>query len=127
MIKVDISDGFYQVWLRLEDIAQLSVAFPSLKGEEPLIALPLALLMGWKNAPPIFTTVTETVANIANQRILKWRNLPPHRLDTIADTKPAEPIQSLQTISSITTAVPQPTIIDPSLQHPPRRPRSFCG
>jgi hypothetical protein len=30
MIKVDISDGFYRVWIRLKDIAQLRVAFPLL-------------------------------------------------------------------------------------------------
>jgi hypothetical protein len=47
MIKVDISDGFYRVWLRLKDIAQLGVAFPSLADEEPLIAFPLALIFQW--------------------------------------------------------------------------------
>jgi hypothetical protein len=121
MIKVDISDGFYRVWLRLEDIAQLGVAFPSLEGEEPLIAFPLALPMGWKNSPPIFTTVTETIADIANQRLLKWRNPPPHRLDAVASTPPEEPLQSLQAVANLDTAVPQPTTIDPALQHPHRR------
>jgi hypothetical protein len=121
MIKVDISDGFYRVWLRLEDIAQLGVAFPSLDGEEPLIALPLALPMGWKNSPPIFCTVTETIADVANQRLLKWRNPGPHRLDEVADTPPEVPLVSLPPSNDLATAVPQPTTINPALAHPNRR------
>jgi len=66
IIKVDISDGFYRIWVRLEDIPKLGVAFPVLAGEEPLIAFPLALPMGWKNSPPLFCSATETIADIAN-------------------------------------------------------------
>jgi hypothetical protein len=36
--------------------------------------------MGWTNSPPIFCAATETIADLANEGILKWRK-PPHRLD----------------------------------------------
>ena len=47
MLKLDLSDGFYRIRLRAEDIPTLGVAFPVGPGEEPLIALPLTLPMGW--------------------------------------------------------------------------------
>ena len=126
MIKVDISDGFYRVWLRLPDIPQLGVAFPSLDGEEPLIAFPLALPMGWKNSPPVFCSVTETIADIANQRLVKNRNPPPHRLDSIADTPPATPLDLLPPSllppsPDMAPAVPQPNTRNPALAHPNKR------
>ena len=51
-MKVDLSDGFYRVNLNIDDIPKLGVAFPTEPGQEPLIALPLVLPMGWKNSPP---------------------------------------------------------------------------
>jgi hypothetical protein len=66
MIKLDISDGFYQITLNIDDIPKLGVVFPMLPGDEPLIAFPLVLSMGWINSPPIFLTATQTIADIAN-------------------------------------------------------------
>ena len=54
LMKVDISDGLYRIDLNVDDIPKLGVVFPTLNGEEPLIAFPLVLPMGWKNSPPIF-------------------------------------------------------------------------
>jgi len=65
--KIDLADGFYRIWLRLQDILKLGVAIPHLPTEGPLVAFPLALPMGWCNSPPIFCTATETIADLANQ------------------------------------------------------------
>jgi hypothetical protein len=76
MIKLDISDGFYQIGLNIDDIPKFWVIFPTLSGDEPLIAFTLVLPMRWTNSPPIFWTATETIAEIANARLsLGW--LPP--------------------------------------------------
>ena len=75
MLKIDIADGFYRVGLSTDDIPKLGVVFPSEDGAEQLVALPLTLPMGWTNSPPIFCAATETVADLANQRILKGRKL----------------------------------------------------
>ena len=64
--KIDISDGFYCIWVRASDIPKLAVAFPARENEEQLVALPLTLPMGWKESPPWFCTATETVADLAN-------------------------------------------------------------
>lgn len=69
MIKTDLSDGFYRVNLRIEDIPKLALVFPSVDGMPPLVALPLCLPMGWKLSPPHFCAVTETIADITNARI----------------------------------------------------------
>ena len=78
-MKVDLSDGFYRVSLNIEDIPKLGVAFPTKPGEEKLVALPLVLPMGWKNSPSIFSAVTKTIADLANQRIESSAEPPSHQ------------------------------------------------
>jgi hypothetical protein len=63
MIKLDISDSFYRIGLNIDDIPKLGVVFPMLPGDEPLIAFPLVLPMGWMNSPPIFLTATDRGGN----------------------------------------------------------------
>jgi len=88
--KLDVADGFYRVWLRAEDVPILAVSIPALPGEPPLLALPLALPMGWTQSPPAFCAVTETIADHANALLHKQRIFrQPHRLDLLADTLPA--------------------------------------
>ena len=103
MLKVDISDGFYRVNMNIEDIPKLGVAFPTEPGQEKLVAFPLVLPMGWKNSPPIFSTATETVADLANQRLSMSTHPLPHKMDDAAEAvasptppiHPAVPIQSI--------------------------------
>ena len=52
MLKVDLSDGFYRVWLRPSNVPVLGIPFPTLPNEEPLVAFPLVLPMGWCESPP---------------------------------------------------------------------------
>jgi hypothetical protein len=95
--KVDIADGFYRIWVRSADIAKLGVLLPTRKGQEPLIGFPLALPMGWKQSPFIFTAATETIADLANQEVNICKPQPPHRLESAAETKLPQ-----------STSVPQP-------------------
>ncbi len=66
MIKLDIGDGFYRIGLNIDDIPKLGVVFSMLPGDKPLIAFPLVLPTGWRNCAPIFSTATETIADITN-------------------------------------------------------------
>jgi len=98
LIKVDIADGFYRIGVRPPDVLKLGVAFPTEPGQPQLVAFPITLPMGWTNSPPIFCAATETIADLANEGILKWRNPPPHRLDESASTAgPLPPTPSLPT------------------------------
>jgi hypothetical protein len=129
--KVDISDGFYCVWLRANDIPKLGVAFPSEHVGEHLVAFPLVLPMGWVSSPPYFCAHTETVADVTNERIMQGAQPPPHRLDRLADMTP--PSDSAPCLSGATDATPVPPPIT-TLQ-PGRRPLGhfevyiddFCG
>lgn len=50
---------------------------------ELLIAFPLVLPMGWKNSPPYFCALTETVADVTNEYIQRHLWPPRHRLDRV--------------------------------------------
>jgi hypothetical protein len=78
LMKVDIADGFYRVWVRAPDIVKLAVSIPTLDGDEPLLALPLVLPMGWTESPPWFCATTETCTDVANQRLQRGWKAPPH-------------------------------------------------
>jgi hypothetical protein len=69
LIKVDIADGFYRVWVNSSDIPKLGVIFPTLPNSEPLVAFPLVLPMGWTESPPYFCAATETFVDLANQQV----------------------------------------------------------
>ena len=88
MIKVDILDGFYQIHLNPSDVPALGVAFPPAPNGTRLVAFPLALPMGWVLSPPFFSAATETVADLANQRLAHHYQPPIHRLESLADQPP---------------------------------------
>ena len=91
MAKIDIADGFYRVWLQIEDVLKLGVALPTAPNQPPLVAFPLALPMGWVESPPYFTTLTETVCDLANELLtapVAPRLRDPHRLEAVAATPP---------------------------------------
>jgi hypothetical protein len=87
--KVDLSDGFYRIWVAMSGIPKLAVVFPQYPGEDQMIAFPLALPMGWINSPPYFCSVTESIADIANWFTLEIP-FEPHPLEVEASTLPAE-------------------------------------
>lgn len=86
LIKVDISDGFYRLKLSPAGIPSLGVAFPTAPGEEPLVAFPLVLPMGWVSSPPFFCALTESVADVTNNLLKDNRFYPlSHPLSHTAD------------------------------------------
>ena len=132
LMKVDLSDGFYRINLNVSDIPKLGVVFPTEPNEEPLVAFPLVLPMGWSNSPPIFSTATETIADLANRRLQQQVSPPPHPLDDKAEqVVPEDPLaicadvtpSSAESSTSkpsykealLSTALPVPPERDPSL------------
>jgi hypothetical protein len=114
MIKLDISDGFYRIGLNIDDIPKLGVVFPTLPGDEPLIAFPLVLPMGWTNSPPIFSTATKTIADIANARLSSGWVPPSHPLDELAASVSAPPHEAYWGSKLMPPLEPYPNR-DPSL------------
>lgn len=91
ILKVDVADGFYRIWVEAQSVPSLGVCFPNLPGEEALVAFPLALPMGWTESPPYFCAFTETIADLANAHINQRADPLPHRLEREAATVPPPP------------------------------------
>ena len=80
--KYDISDGFYRMFLHLEDTLKLSILMPCYDGELQLVAVPLSTTMGWVSSPPMFCMASETMADLANTSLYKNMVLPQDLEDT---------------------------------------------
>jgi hypothetical protein len=114
--KTDLSDGFYRVDLNSDDAPKLGVVFPTKTGAAPMVAVPLVLPMGWKNSPPAFSTATETIADLANQRLRRPDYHPPsHPLDDMAAAVPMPPRDQPSEAPMSKVAVNVPKCRDPSL------------
>jgi hypothetical protein len=79
-MKIDVADGFYRVNLNADQALSLACLLPKEDNEPQLVAVPLALPMGWVESPPYFCAATETIADLANSRISR-RQVPNHRLE----------------------------------------------
>ena len=84
--KVDISDGFYNVCVNAYGTKQFGIILPTPPGQEPLVLFFLGLPMGWVSSPPTFCALTETGADVANDKMAANWSPPPHRCDEAADT-----------------------------------------
>jgi hypothetical protein len=136
--KVDLSDGFYRLWLRPEDTVHLAALFPSRPGEPKLVGIPLTNPMGWVSSPPNFSACTETIADLANVDLadpiaIEEARSTPHRLDVVSESDPTPSASSSSTdqLLSLPTASSAP----PSASKPFLRPLQywdiyvddFCG
>ena len=52
-------DGFYHIFLALDNALKLAVMMPHYDGETQLAAMPLSLTMGWTKSPPMFSATSD--------------------------------------------------------------------
>ena len=87
------------MFLKASDCPRLAIILPRYDGEEQLVAIPMSCTMGWTQSPPSFSVMSETVADLTNQRFKdNPRHAQEHRLapaakamDTLCKTgKPAD-------------------------------------
>jgi hypothetical protein len=89
LAKTDISDAFMRVWISLATIPFLGAILPSFPDDEPLVAFPMILPMGWVDSPNFLCAVTETIADLANARFdSNSMTTTVHRLNDTAPTPP---------------------------------------
>jgi hypothetical protein len=91
LYKIDITDGFYRIWVRTSDVPKLGIRFSTALGEEYLLGFPLALPMGSTESPKIFTAATDTVADMMNMSLKSGDRFPAHHLEVISETPPPPP------------------------------------
>lgn len=107
LAKIDVADAFMRVWLQLPSLLALGAILPSYPGEDPLVALPLILPMGWLSSPQYLCAVTETIADLANHRFAEKRlDHTPHRLDELADSKS----EALPKLAPMAAGIPPPVV-----------------
>ena len=77
-------------------ILKLALPVPTTSpDEDPLIAVPMVLSMGWMESPPAFCVVTETIADLANARITQGYILAPyHYRKAMANIMPEQPMMT---------------------------------
>jgi len=90
-LKLDIGDGFYRVPLTTSGSLKLGVLLPPMPGLPPLVAFPLTLPMGWKEAPPFFCEFTETACDLTNRDLQRNARHPPHPLEDRASMGDFQP------------------------------------
>mmetsp|Transcript_20086 Transcript_20086/g.29792 ORF Transcript_20086/g.29792 Transcript_20086/m.29792 type:complete len:644 (-) Transcript_20086:159-2090(-) len=71
--------------------------------------------MGWTESPPYFCSLTETIADTANHRILKWQNPSRHRLEADASSPGDDPRPKHQRQQPASTALAIPQTRNPLL------------
>jgi hypothetical protein len=82
MAKVDLSDAYMRIWLRLADLPKLAfVVPPHPSNPEPLVGFHLSLPMGFVESALYFCASTETAADLISHF---WG---------LADLAPAHPLE----------------------------------
>ena len=91
LIKIDLADEYYQVPLGSHRALQLAVVLPA-NFQDPLIAIPLTLPMGWNESLPYFCMCTETIADITNHQLVSRVQPPwcPHPQEHLANVNQHE-------------------------------------
>jgi hypothetical protein len=109
--KIDISDGFYHIWVNANGVTKLRVVVPTFPGQPKIIGSPLVIPMGWMQSLPLFTAATETVADLANQDLHALEPAGTHRLDAVYESHRVVPeLETLALAVAPTLPVPVKTL-----------------
>ena len=80
LCKYNLADTIMRAGLSPCMILKLAVAIPTTSpNDDPLIAVPMVLPMGWMESPQTFCTVTETISDLANAKIAQGYILAPYQ------------------------------------------------
>ena len=89
--KVDLSDAYMRIWVRLEDIPSVAFLVPKATPEEDqLVGFHLSITMGYVESAAFFYNTIETVKDCILDSLSTRHNTPPHHLEDLTDTKPPQ-------------------------------------
>ena len=94
MLKNDLADGFYRIFLEPAGLLALAMVLPVPPGAPPMVAIPLTLPMGWKESPPNFCALTETIVDVATAKMTDDWQPAPHPMEALAISPPPDPDDS---------------------------------
>jgi hypothetical protein len=87
--KLDISDGFWRLVVKEDDVFNFAYVLPQPAGEPCRLVIPAAVQMGWVESPSLFCAVTESARDLAQ-----------HFADTDV-TLPHDPVEDLMTVTDV--------------------------
>jgi hypothetical protein len=106
MAKIDLSDAYMRIWLRLQDLPKLAFVIPPHPSDpEPLIGFHLSLPMGFVESAPFFCASTEIAADLINNSWPLAKLAPAHPLERF--TQLPEPAHSAPANSPLPEASPR--------------------
>jgi hypothetical protein len=76
--KIDLSDGFWRMIVKEEEVWSFCYVMPDPPGDPIRIVVPSALQMGWTESPAYFCTATETARDVIQGLVADKVQLPPH-------------------------------------------------
>ena len=89
--KVDLSDAYMQLWVRLEDTPSVSFLVPRNKPtDKQLVGFHLCLPIGLVEITPFLCISTETITDMANVAMGDRHHTPSHPLKNLSDTQAPE-------------------------------------
>ena len=95
LYRIHHANGFYRLWLQLEDTIHLAAQFASCPGKPKLVGIPLTNPMGWISSPPNFSACIEAIEDLANANVdladpitIEKARSTPHRLDVVSESDP---------------------------------------
>jgi hypothetical protein len=92
--KIDLSDGFWRMFVSAEDSWNFAYVFPAVPGEPIRLVIPNALQMGWTESPAIFCSATETTRDLVQMLVDSEIDLPEHPMEaSFAPSRPAKRLQ----------------------------------
>ena len=129
MSKYDLTDGFFWIFLALDNTLKLAIMMAHYNRETQLAAMPLSLTMGWTKSPPMFSATSETVTDLTNAQLNcrpTCSEVPPHCLEDIMSTHDSwdPPVPSVSPAADIKTTLPatlMPTFVPPCKTAPELR------
>ncbi len=99
--KLDISDGFWRLIVRLADSFNFAYVLPHPDGEPICIVVPSALQMGWVESPPLFCMVTESARDLTQHLVEHQVLLPHHKLEEQIKIQSVPPCAQATTPSTL--------------------------
>ena len=86
--KVDLTDAYMRIWVRLEDIPSVAFLMPkSTPEEDQLVGFHLSIPMGYVESATLFCSTTKTIKDCTLDTLSTRHTPPPHHLEDLADTK----------------------------------------
>ena len=99
--KLDISNGFWRLTVRLANSYNFAYVLPQPNGEPIRIVVPGALEMGWVESPPLLCTVTEPACDLTQHLLTNKVPLPHHKLEEKINTQSVPPRARMLTPSTL--------------------------